>query len=175
MLKISGSTESLTQPEKGVIGVEGDNRARRDGNKLNRSEIDNGKVVGSEVDNEVEKKGQKTSKSKKLSKSKKTVESDFFTPGARLALTKLRQAFLKAPIFHHFDLERHIRNEIDASGYAIGRVLSQLISDNLGRWHLVAFFFQKMILAETRYETHNSELLAIIEAFKTWRHYLKRS
>ena len=30
-----------------------------------------------------------------------------------------------------------------------------------------------MIPAETRYETHNGELLAIIEAFKTWRHYLE--
>ncbi len=29
-----------------------------------------------------------------------------------------------------------------------------------------------MIPAETRYETHNGELLAIIEAFKTWRQYL---
>ncbi len=30
-----------------------------------------------------------------------------------------------------------------------------------------------MILAETRYKTHNQELLAIVQAFKTWRHYLK--
>ena len=30
-----------------------------------------------------------------------------------------------------------------------------------------------MIPAETKYETYNSELLAIIEAFKTWWHYLK--
>ena len=30
-----------------------------------------------------------------------------------------------------------------------------------------------MITAKTQYETHNSELLAIVEAFKTWRHYLK--
>ena len=30
-----------------------------------------------------------------------------------------------------------------------------------------------MILAETRYETHDGKLLAIIEAFKTWRHYLE--
>ena len=29
-----------------------------------------------------------------------------------------------------------------------------------------------MILAETWYKTHNAELLAIVEAFKTWRHYL---
>ena len=30
-----------------------------------------------------------------------------------------------------------------------------------------------MIPAETRYKTHNGKILAIVEAFKTWRHYLK--
>ena len=30
-----------------------------------------------------------------------------------------------------------------------------------------------MILAKTWYETHDGELLAIVEAFKTWRHYLE--
>ena len=30
-----------------------------------------------------------------------------------------------------------------------------------------------MIPVETWYETHNQELPAIFEAFKTWRHYLK--
>ena len=30
-----------------------------------------------------------------------------------------------------------------------------------------------MILAEIRYETHDGELLAIVEALKNWRHYLK--
>lgn len=28
---------------------------------------------------------------------------------------------------------------------------------------------------ETKYETHNGELSAIIETFKTWKHYLKGS
>ena len=83
--------------------------------------------------------------------------------------------FLKAPILHHFDPKCHIRIETDASGYAIGGVLSQLTSDDLGRWHPVAFFSRKMILAETRYKTHDGELLAIVEAFKTWRHYLEGS
>ena len=32
-----------------------------------------------------------------------------------------------------------------------------------------------MIPAEIKYKTHDGELLAIVEAFKTWRHYLKRS
>lgn len=30
-----------------------------------------------------------------------------------------------------------------------------------------------MIPIETQYKTHDAELLAIVEAFKTWRHYLK--
>ena len=37
------------------------------------------------------------------------------------------------------------------------------------------FFFQKMISVKTRYETYNSELLAIIEAFKTWKYHLESS
>ncbi len=112
----------------------------------------------------------------------------FLTPEARLAFTRLRQAFTEALILHHFDLERHIRIEMDECGYAIGGVLSQLMSDqrpsesdenfsskssDVGQWHLVAFFSRKMIPVETRYRTHDQELLAIAETFKTWRHYLE--
>ena len=32
-----------------------------------------------------------------------------------------------------------------------------------------------MIPAETRYKTHDGELLAIVETFKIWRHYLEDS
>ncbi len=31
----------------------------------------------------------------------------------------------------------------------------------------MAFFFQKIIPLETRYKTHDSELLAIVKVFKT--------
>ena len=37
----------------------------------------------------------------------------------------------------------------------------------------MAFFSQKRILIEIRYETHDGEFLAIVEAFKTWKHYLE--
>ena len=53
-------------------------------------------------------------------------EPKFFNFEAKEAFNRLRQAFTKGPIFRHFDLESHIRIEIDASGYAIGEVLSQL-------------------------------------------------
>ncbi len=128
-------------------------------------------------------KGQKTAKSKKWIRTEKLEASraknlssqsgSFLTFEARKAFTKLRQAFVEAPILNHFDPERHIQIETDVSGYAISGILSQLTSDDLGRWHPVSFFSRKMISAETWYETHDGELLAIVEAFKTWRHYLE--
>lgn len=36
---------------------------------------------------------------------------------------------------------------MDVSSKAIGKILSQLIMDDLGQWYLRASFFQKMILA----------------------------
>ena len=52
------------------------------------------------------------------------VRSDFLTSEARLAFTKLRQAFIKAMILYHFDSECHIRVETDASSYIIDRVFN---------------------------------------------------
>ncbi len=62
---------------------------------------------------------------------------------------------------------------MDVSGYAISGIFSQLTLDNLGRWHPVAFSSIKMIPAETWYETHDGELLAIVKEFKTWKHCLE--
>ena len=122
-MKILGSTKSTTRPEKGIVGVGGDSRIRCDRSKLDRSkldgsEIDDGKIDGGEIDDEIGKKSQK------LSKSKKTLGSNFFTPGAKLAFTELRQAFVKVLILHHFDLECHIWVKTDTSSYAIGKVFS---------------------------------------------------
>ena len=109
--------------------------------------------------------------------------SSFLTLEARSTFNRLQLAFTKALIFWHFDPECHIRIETDASSYAISGVLSQLVSGtspdggvtkaDLGQWHPIAFFSRKMIPAKTWYKTHDGELLAIVEAFKTWRHYLE--
>ena len=158
------------------------------------SVVGDGMVGGGKATNSTKRKNQaKITKFKILVKSKghdfppnfrnRKAETGFLTPEARLVFTQLRQVFVKTPILLHFDPESHIRIETDASGYAIGGVLSQLSSGtrpdgvvtkaDLGQWHPVAFFSRKMIPAETRYETHDGELLAIVEAFKTWRHYLE--
>jgi hypothetical protein len=43
------------------------------------------------------------------------------------------------------------------------------------QWHPVAYWLQKLFSAEESYETHDLELLVIVEAFKQWHHYLERS
>ena len=152
------------------------------------SRVDNDEVVGdggaigrSDVSKKSAKSKSRT-KSRYLGNSNNSEESKFLTYDTKKAFNHLRQAFTKAPILQHFDPECHIRIETDASGYAIGRVLNQLTSNyvisdgTIGSnvdWHSVAYFFKKMIPAETRYETHDGELLAIVETFKTWRHYLE--
>ena len=91
------------------------------------------------------------------------------TPQFKMAFKCLKNAFTRAPILRHFDPELPIQLETDASDFAIGAVLSQ---PHEGRWHPVAFMSRKFIPAEINYEIHDKELLAIVDAFKVWRHYL---
>ncbi len=53
--------------------------------------------------------------------------------------------FVEAPILNHFDLEHNIYIETDPFSYAIDGTLSQMTLDDLGQWHPVIFFSQKMI------------------------------
>ncbi len=105
----------------------------------------------------------KSAKSKKPNFAKTNFGIDFLTSRAKKTFIHLQKAFIEAPILRHFDPECHIQIVIDASGYAIDGVLSQMTSDhldqltsnhvihkninpisskfNFGQWHLVAFFF----------------------------------
>jgi len=65
--------------------------------------------------------------------------------------------------------EGKFRVETDASGHAIGGVLSQ---EQDGKWKLIAFLSRTMKPAEQNYEIYNKELLAIVEALAKWRQYL---
>ena len=57
----------------------------------------------------------------------------------------------------------------DASDFAIGAVLSQVWDDGE---HPVAYESRKLNATEGNYATHEKELLAVIHALRTWRHYL---
>lgn len=51
-------------------------------------------------------------------------KTGFLNPRVKLAFAGLRQAFITAPIFYHFDLEYHILMETNVSGYAICGIFS---------------------------------------------------
>ena len=42
-------------------------------------------------------------------------------------------------------------------------------------WHFITYWLRKLMSAEINYETHNLELLVIVEVFKQWHHYLESS
>ena len=58
---------------------------------------------------------------------------------------------------------------IDASDFVVEAVLSQIWDDGE---HPVAYKSRKMNATEVNYATHERELLAVIHALRTWRHYL---
>lgn len=99
-----------------------------------------------------------------------------WTKAAEEAFQSLKASFTTAPILRHFDPGRPIRVETDASGFAVAGILSQFFEEGAHTaWHPIAYFSKKMSDTEGRYETHDSELLAIVMAFRIWRHYLAHS
>jgi transposase InsO family protein len=103
-----------------------------------------------------------------------------FSERAKEAFESLKQAFMTPPLLIHFDPAKPILVLTDASGFAIAAILMQ--PKNVGTphsrrsdWHPVAFYSQKMNETERRYEVHDQELMAIVLAFKHWRHYLEGS
>lgn len=86
-------------------------------------------------------------------------DNSFLTSEARTSFHLIKDAFTKAPILQHFNHSLSARVETDASGGAIGGILTQ--QDPEGRWHPCAYYSRKMQPAERNYETHDGELLSI--------------
>ena len=96
------------------------------------------------------------------------------TDAAAGAFRALKASFTSAPMLRHYDPEKPIQVETDASGFAVAGVLRQPGEDpTQAHWHPVAFYSRKMTAAERNYGAGDAEMLAIVMAFKYWRHYLE--
>ena len=98
------------------------------------SRVDDNEVIGDRSaisQSDASKKLTKSKNQTKIGNSNDSEEFKFLNSKAKEAFNRLRQAFTKALIFRHFDLQCYIRMETNASGYAIKRVLSQLIPNQL--------------------------------------------
>jgi hypothetical protein len=92
-------------------------------------------------------------------------------PQAGKAFQDLKTAFTTAPILVHPDFAKAFYLETDASDFALGAVLSQMDID--GKLHPVAFYSRKFSAAEINYKIHDKELLAIVDSFQEWQHFLE--
>jgi len=85
------------------------------------------------------------------------------------AFEELKQKITMQPVLALPRREGKFRVEVDASGHAIGGVLSQ---EQEGKWKPVAFLLRTMSPAERNYEIYDKKLLAIVEALDKWQQYL---
>lgn len=90
-------------------------------------------------------------------------------PPQAAAFRSLKQSIAQEPLLVLPNPDLPFVVHTDASGFATGAVLSQ---DHGRGLQPIAFLSKKMLPAETRYPVHEQELLAIIHALSSWRHYL---
>src|SRR6266480_2694019 len=90
-------------------------------------------------------------------------------PNKKLVVEILREP---ESVLQEHDPKKKQTMETDASQWAIVACLSQ--SDDGKRGKPVAFHSRKLTPAEGNYNIYDKELLAIVDAFKYWRHYLQR-
>ena len=70
------------------------------------------------------------------------------------------------PILVHYDDNKPITLETDASDYGIGVVCSQ--PDHNGILHPLGFYSRQLKPAELNYDIHDKELLAVVEGLAKW-------
>ena len=94
-----------------------------------------------------------------------------FSEECQCSFNALKVAFTTAPILTHYQPNVPLVVETDASDYAVAGILSTTCPN--GEIRPVAFYSRMLTAPELNYDTHDKELLAIFEAFHSWRHYLK--
>jgi hypothetical protein len=82
------------------------------------------------------------------------------------------RAFNSAPVQAHPDPSLAFIVEVDAAVAGIRAVLSQH-SGTPPKLHPCAFFSKKLSQAKQNYDMGDRELLAVVKALKTWRHWLE--
>ncbi|KAI7955667.1 hypothetical protein MJO29_007066 [Puccinia striiformis f. sp. tritici] len=88
------------------------------------------------------------------------------------AFDALKTAFATAPVLKIANPYEAFVLECDCSDFALGAILSQICKTD-GELYPVAFLSRSLIKAERNYQIFDKELLAIVAAFKEWRHYLE--
>lgn len=92
-----------------------------------------------------------------------------WTEDCQAVFEELKKRFTSASVLIMPDTTKPFVLECDASLMATAAVLRQ--QDINGDWHPVAYLSQSLLPAERNYEIYDQELLAIVRALESWRHY----
>ena len=97
-----------------------------------------------------------------------------WTVNQQSAVRILQHSIATAPVLVYFDPAQVTTIYTDASAYAVGGWLGQRANDSTEAIDRpVLFYSRKMNDAETRYGTHERELLAIVEMLRVTRPYVE--
>ena len=86
-------------------------------------------------------------------------------------MQQIKDLMSRDPVLAHPNPTQQYVLETDASGAAMGAILSQRQTD--GRLHPIAYMSKSFSPAEQNYDTHNKELFAIVAALQEWRLHLE--
>jgi len=96
-----------------------------------------------------------------------------WTDACQEAFEKLKEEFQKAPVLLMPNLMKPFVIESDASKFATGAVIQQ--KDMNGDYHPCGYISHSFDAIQQNYEIYNQELMGIVRALETWRHYLQGS
>ena len=93
-----------------------------------------------------------------------------WTEETTAAFNAIKSSLADATLLTHPVLEAPTCIMTDASDFAVGGVLQQLID---GHWHPISYFSKVLKPAETRYSTFDRELLAVYLSIKHFRYFVE--
>ena len=96
---------------------------------------------------------------------KKASQPFFWTKAAENSFQLLKRKITERPILRLPDFSKPFQVRCDASGTAIGAILSH-------KDRPVAFFSEKLNESWQKYSSYDKEFYAVVQALKHWRHYL---
>lgn len=99
----------------------------------------------------------------------KRMEEFIWTTDCQVALDKLKEMLVSAPILVYPDWNKMFHVHIDASRIALGAVLAQP-GENMD--HLVDYARKNLSMVEKNYTTTKREALAMVYSLQKFRHYL---
>ena len=88
-----------------------------------------------------------------------------WTIGTTWSFELLKKKVIKQPFLALIDFNKVFQEDCDASGSAIGVVLSQ-------EGKPIAYFSENLNDAKKKYSIYDQEFYAIVQALKKWRNYL---